>query len=187
VPRRSALTVVVYPSRAELLAVSCVPAWSIGLYDGTLRLVADVMTTPEARRRIVRHESLHAALSAAAPRAPTWLQEGLAQYFADESSPEHEHSYRVMVRAHTYIPFSSLEGSFTAFDAGDAASLAYYQSLAMVERLIERRGERVIADAIEYLRGSQPVTGLLPAIAGEQFSEDDLLDYLARRSPRSVH
>ncbi|MBK7863514.1 MAG: hypothetical protein IPJ65_33910 [Archangiaceae bacterium] len=35
-PRRPRLTVVVYPSRSELLAVTCAAAWSAAVYDGTL-------------------------------------------------------------------------------------------------------------------------------------------------------
>lgn len=179
VPRRGSLTVVVYPSRSELLAVSCVPPWSIGLYDGTLRLVADVMTTPDARWRLVRHESLHAALAVAAPRAPTWLHEGSAQYFAGELTPGHRHSYRLMARDRTYIPFASIEGSFLGFDASDDAGLAYHQSRAMIDALVERRGERVIADAVAYLRGAEATSGLVEAIGGG-FRGDDLLAYLAR-------
>jgi hypothetical protein len=183
VTKRRTLNVVVYPSRSELLAATCVPPWSVGLYDGTLRLVAELMTQPESRRRLVRHEVLHAAVGAVVPRAPVWFQEGLAQYFAGEESAAHARTFRAMVKNRTYIPFSSLEGSFMVFREDEDASLAYHESLGVIELIIDRQGINAIADVMRLWRGRGDPERVVTLLGGRlPLSENDLLDFLARRS-----
>jgi len=177
-PRRE-LSVVVYDSREALRAVTCVPGWAGGVYDGTLRLTRDTVIHPDERRRVVRHEGLHAALGAAAGPTPYWFNEGLAQRFADERSPAHEASWARIRRSGMTIPFPSLEGSFLDIDDPDDARLAYHQSLAMVDLLAQRRGERVFSDAVTYLSGGGDRTALLEALGGPRpMSSADLIEFL---------
>ena len=77
-PRRPTLTAVIYPSRSELFAVTCVPGWVDAVYDGTLRLVAAPEQPSGVGLLQLRHESTHAQLTPALPNSPTWFQEGLA-------------------------------------------------------------------------------------------------------------
>ena len=98
--RRTALTVIVYPSPSEMLAVSCAQAWTAALFDGTLRLIA--APTPEGvRMTSVRHETLHAQLTPHAPNAPRWFHEGVAQSFRNRSIPD---AWQLMVRNKTWVP-----------------------------------------------------------------------------------
>ncbi len=65
------------------------PDWSGGQYDGRIRIpAAGASRNPELFERILVHELTHAVLDAiVGRRVPTWLNEGLAQYF-DGSDPE---------------------------------------------------------------------------------------------------
>ncbi|MEW6432296.1 MAG: hypothetical protein AB1730_12385 [Myxococcota bacterium] len=181
-PRRARLTVVIYPSRSELLAVSCVPAWSGGLSDGTLRVVAagDGVVNAVA----LRHEPLHARLTSLGARTPRWFDEGVAQAFAGE--PEPRPRWELMRKNRTSIPFSSLDGSFSSIHAAGDAGLACAQSYAMVELMRERGGDGVIATALAAFRaGADGSTALARACRQRQVTHADLLAFLDARLSRA--
>ena len=178
---RSRLTVVVYPGREELLAVSCVRNWTGALYDGSLRVVAAQGQPTGVDLQTLRHESLHAAVLPEAPKAPRWFHEGLAQEFANEA-PRVQNEWRLMIRNRTWIPFASLDGSFQAFEDGNDAGLAYAQSLALIELVRDLGGEGAIADLVHsFKEGADTETALAHAARRSTVAGDDLLDFLARR------
>jgi tetratricopeptide (TPR) repeat protein len=179
--RRRSLTIVIYPSRSELLAVSCARNWTVGLYDGTLRLVAERLSGVE--RHQLRHETLHAQLTPIVPNAPKWFHEGLAQSFAKERWPLGK--WKLMVRTKAYAPFSSLDGTFQAFDADGDAELVYAQSYAMVELMRDLGGDGSIAAAITaFQAGADTSTAMAAACRKREVSGDDLLGFLERRLSR---
>lgn len=160
-PARRELNVVVYADRSDLLAVSCVPAWTGGLYDGTLRLLAGHgAVSSEA----ARHESLHAQLAFQAGLRPRWFDEGLAQAFSDPGRRGLPPAWAPLARSGTFAPFSSLEGSFFAFEEGEDAALVYAQSEAMVRWLIATLGPGAMAEAVRYFEGGGRPAGLFAAL-----------------------
>ena len=177
--RRKTLTVVVYPSRSELLAVSCARAWAGGLYDGTLRLVATV-TAEGVDLRALRHETLHAQLTPLAPGAPNWFDEGVAQSFAQEPPPTKV--WALMVKNHTWVPFTSLDGSFRVFEGDGDAALAYAQSYGLVELMRELGGDASIVTArAAFQSGADTSTALARACRRSEVTGEDLLTFLSRR------
>ncbi len=172
-PRRSALTVVVYPSRSELLAVTCVRSWTAGVYDGTLRLVAPV------EAKVLQHETLHAQVSKHASSAPRWFHEGLAQSFANQI--DRRSRWGMMVKNRTYVPFSSLDGTFQAFEATEDAALAYTQSYAMVELMRDCGGDAAVSRAIDAFQRGDKTTDVLMQACGRPVTGNDLLDFMAKR------
>ncbi len=177
--RRTSLTVVVYPGRSELLAVSCVPTWAGGLFDGVLRLIAS-SDALGVKPRTVLHETLHAQLTPFAPNAPKWFHEGVAQSFAKESN-EVTAQWSLMVRNRVWVPFDSLDGTFGIFAAADA-HLAYAQSLAMVEYLRDVCGSHALADAAAALQaGANTQSAMAKACNRAEVPGGELLDYLERR------
>ena len=179
--RREELLVVIYRERSDMLASTCVPQWTEGVFDGVLRLHVQSLVPAGHRAAVIRHEILHAQLRSSPIDAPHWFHEGVAQYFAKEESGDHRQSYRMMVRNETYVPFASLEGSFLVISAGSDASLAYHQSLAMVQMLVDLRGERVLAEAVRHLESEGEATRLWEHLLGERATGDELLAFLARR------
>ena len=177
--RRQRLTVVVYPTRSELLAVSCVRTWAAALFDGVLRVV---VATPGdgVDRKVVRHETLHAQLSPLAPNAPRWFHEGVAQSFAQERTPIR--SWNLMVKNRVWVPFQSLDDSFQAFANNSDAALAYAQSYAMVEWMREAGGDHSVSVALgAFLRGADTPKALAQACGQPEATGADLIAFLSRR------
>ncbi len=169
--RRETLTVVLYPNDEAMRASICAPSWTGALYDGVLHLSA-----ARSSAQVVQHEALHAQLHEVAPRAPVWFHEGVAQYIAEERDPGVARSYTLMREQRTYIPFPSIEGSFVVIEDPGAARLAYHQSLALIELLVEREGEAVLPRAVTLLNAlDEP---LLPRLTTPPLTGDDLLHWL---------
>jgi hypothetical protein len=177
--RRARLTVVVYPGRSELLAVSCARSWTAALFDGTLRLVANASAEGVDRGQVL-HETLHAQLSPVAPNAPKWFHEGVAQSFGRQRVPHAK--WALMVRTRTWVPFSSLDGTFQAFEADSDADLAYAQAYAMVELMRAQGGDASVAAALQaFLSGADTSTALARACRRSEVTGGDLLEFLGTR------
>lgn len=176
---RDELTVFVYPDADAMRRATCAQRWSGAIFNGALHTDAVTLSHEVAARRALTHESAHAALHAALGRIPTWLDEGLAQYVAGDEGPAHWHSYEVMVREHTWVPFASMNDAFLVIEDASDAGLVYHQSLAMVLWLVEQRGERGIADAVAWLAGGGDPTRVLEEAARRPLDGETLLAFLA--------
>ena len=177
-PRRSALTVVVYPSRAELLQVTCVRSWTAGLFDGTLRLISSP-SPAGVDLTITKHETLHAQMTRHAMKAPRWFHEGTAQSFAEQH--DRRVGWKRLVEQRTWIPFSSLNDSFQELVDGEDAGLAYIQAYAMVEMLRDCGGATAIARAIESFQKGENTDQVLARICNRpEVTGADLLTFMSR-------
>lgn len=182
VPRREALTVFVYPDREAMQRATCAQGWTGAMFDGALHTDVGTLARPRESSVMLRHESLHAAIHPLVPRVPTWLDEGLAQYLAEEESAGHFHSYALMIREHTWVPFGTMNDAFLVIDDARDAGLAYHQSLAMVLWLVDRRGERGVRDAIAWLSSGGDPTRVLDHAARGTLDGEGLLTFLEART-----
>ena len=114
------------------------PDWSVGQYDGRIRIpVAGANDTPELFERVLVHELTHAMIASMAPRGvPTWLNEGMAQYFEGASVAA---ARKRMAARGGWIPLKDLESSFMGLNAA-AAAVAYDESLMAASVIFERPG-----------------------------------------------
>jgi tetratricopeptide (TPR) repeat protein len=114
------------------------PEWSGGQYDGRIRVpVAGASQQPEAFERVLTHELTHAIVAGIVPRGmPSWLNEGLAQYF-DGSDPSA--ASRRLKAGGRVVPLKQLEPGFSRLSAADAR-IAYDESLLAVGVLFDRPG-----------------------------------------------
>jgi tetratricopeptide (TPR) repeat protein len=114
------------------------PDWSGGQYDGRIRIpVAGAGQQPALFQRVLTHELTHAILSRVAPRGvPSWLNEGLAQYFDGTSPDLARRRLRALPRR---LPLASLERGFGHLNGADA-QIAYDESLLAVGVILERPG-----------------------------------------------
>ena len=132
-----ALTVLLYSER-QFGAITRAPAWSVGRFDGRIRLaVGGALRTPQALDRVVIHELVHATIAHAAPTGvPAWVHEGLASYF---ESTDHAWATRALAATRTVFALEDLAGGFGGFtEAG--ALVAYAESLVAARLLVERLG-----------------------------------------------
>lgn len=117
--------------------VTLAPAWAGGLYDGRIRVpTAGAAQNLQLFDRVLVHELTHALIVRMAPRGiPTWLHEGLAQYFeGDDAAAARRRLTRTGV-----MPLRHLEGSFSGLTAAQAR-VAYDESLVVVDALVRRPG-----------------------------------------------
>jgi len=163
-PRQS-IVVILYTDQA-FFDVTQAPSWMGALNDGKLRVPlrgVDVVTGELAR--VLRHELAHSFVNALSRgRAPVWLHEGIAQHLEGRSIAPHG---RVLARGFAtghYIPLNGMEGSFGSFSA-DEAAVAYVESLAFVEYIVETYG---FSDIVRILgriaQGSSTETALRATI-----------------------
>jgi tetratricopeptide (TPR) repeat protein len=129
--------IVVLYTEQQFRDVTKAPEWSIGHYDGRVRLpVRGALEDPALFERVLIHELTHAMVSSIAPRGvPAWLHEGLAQHFEGED-PQAAHRRVGITGA---LPLRLLEGSFSRLNAAQA-QVAYDQSLLAVDVMADRPG-----------------------------------------------
>ncbi|HEX9113691.1 MAG TPA: tetratricopeptide repeat protein [Nitrospirota bacterium] len=134
------IQVILY-SGEQFREVTDAPGWSAGIYDGKIRIpVGGVEQETPGLRRILYHEYTHAVVRTLTPRCPTWLNEGLAQYFEGREVDSRQWSaLRRSAREGRLPSLSSLEGSFTGLGA-DRAAHTYLVSLSAVRYMIDSFG-----------------------------------------------
>jgi hypothetical protein len=142
------------------------PSWVGALNDGRMRIPVQGLTsvTPELAR-VLKHELTHSFIGQKTHnRAPTWLQEGVAQYMEGRRTTGSAGSL-LNVGSQGGLPaLASLEGSWMGLSGG-SASVAYAWSLAAVESIIQTGS---IVD----------ISRLLNAIAASPDTEQALRDTL---------
>lgn len=130
------LVVILYPSE-EFRGLTGVPRWAAGIYDGKIRVPADGSWSPEEFRRILWHEYTHALVhDLTRGRAPTWLQEGLAQYEEAKIIPIDLSPLGDLEP----IPFASLNGAFSFKGSPERIRQAYLEAYSLLTYLIDRYG-----------------------------------------------
>jgi tetratricopeptide (TPR) repeat protein len=117
------------------------PGWVGALNDGRIRVPVQGLTgVDQELSRVLKHELTHSFIQQKTHgHAPTWVQEGLAQWMEGQRSGEHA---AVLAQIHSdghAIPMGRLEGSWMAM-SGDAARYAYAWALANIEYIVQADG-----------------------------------------------
>jgi len=158
------LGAVLYP-RKEFFDITRSPAWVGAIYDGKIKMPAGGVTERTgALERVIFHEYTHALVySLSSGRAPTWLNEGLAQYEEGRTRP----GLRARVKGlldKGATPLDQLEGSFLGMDPVSAAR-AYDISLSVTSFIIDEYGFSAVKKILAGLgKGLEIDTALRSAI-----------------------
>ncbi len=117
------------------------PSWVGALNDGRIRVPVQGLTGVNSElSRVLKHELTHSFIQQKTRgRAPTWIQEGVAQWMEGKRSEENA---AVLVRIYEEgqaAPLGKLEGSWMGLSA-DVARYAYAWALANVEYIVETQG-----------------------------------------------
>lgn len=145
------IQVILYSSQ-QFQEVTDAPGWSGGIYDGKIRIpVGGIDKESAGLRKLLFHEYTHAVMKSLAPRCPTWLNEGLAQYFEGrETSTPQRDLIRKAIQSGKIPSLAQLEGSFTSLNSSQAM-VAYTLSLSSVRYMIDTFGlyrVRIILDEL---------------------------------------
>jgi len=163
------IQVILY-SRRQFREVTDAPGWSGGIYDGKIRIpIGGIDRETPGLRKLLYHEYTHAVVLAVTPRCPTWLNEGLAQYFEGRKIDARQKEALKHIAQEGKLPsLSSLEGPFTELN-GKQARFAYLLSLSAVNYLIDTIGLYRVEDILNDLAAG--------ADAGKAISKEGLLTY----------
>jgi tetratricopeptide (TPR) repeat protein len=130
------ITVILYTNR-QFFDVTRAPSWADGINDGRIRVPVqgESQMTPQLAM-VLKHELTHSFITQMTQgRAPTWLQEGLAQWMEGlRTGGEAE----ILVRLYDekkIPPLADLEGPWNGFNAAQA-TVAYGWALATVEAIV---------------------------------------------------
>jgi tetratricopeptide (TPR) repeat protein len=132
--------VILYTEQA-FADITRAPGWVGALNDGRLRVPVQGLrdVTPELAR-VLKHELTHSFVGQKSHgRAPTWLQEGAAQWMEGRRSSSVAAALVDAVSQGAAPAFPSLDGSWMGLSANSAA-FAYAWSLAVVESIIDAGG-----------------------------------------------
>jgi tetratricopeptide (TPR) repeat protein len=152
------------------------PSWAGAINDGRIRIPVQGLTgpTPELAR-VLKHELTHSFVGQKSHgRAPTWLQEGLAQWMEGRRTAG---SAGVLVDGigQSQPPrLESLEGSWMSLSGG-VAGFAYAYSLAAVEAIIQNGGMSDISRLLDRLATSPSTEAALQESLRIDYAELDQL------------
>lgn len=157
------------------------PSWVGALNDGRIRIPVQGLTsvTPELAREL-KHELTHSFVGQKSHyRAPTWLQEGIAQWMEGSRSTANA-SYLVDAAQKGMLPqLGSLEGSWIGY-SGDSAWMAYAWSLAVVESIIDRGGVGDVSRLVGAIASAPSAQDAVHQTLNSTYDElqQQTLDYL---------
>lgn len=148
--------VILYAGRAYF-ALSSVPDWASGVFDGKIRVSVEPERVVRSElSNVLAHELAHALIrTATRDKAPGWLHEGLAQWLEGRRIPRSEFR-RLFAGAHVE-PLAELEARFHRANDALSARAHYAESLGLVEFLIQERGQRAVSCLIEDLSLGTPM------------------------------
>jgi tetratricopeptide (TPR) repeat protein len=148
------------------------PAWVGALNDGRIRVPVQGLTgvTPELSR-VLRHELTHSFIQQKTHgRAPTWLQEGIAQWMEGKRSDE---SAGVLVQVYEQghaAQLAKLEGSWLGLSE-DMARYSYAWALANVEFMVQTGGMEDIEKILDRIAAGRPTEESLREVLHSDYGD----------------
>ena len=143
--------VILYTQDA-FMDITRAPSWAGALYDGRIRVpVRGLTAVNEELSRDLKHELTHSfiaqktrsvcmALAAScAIKAPTWIQEGLAQMMEGRRSGENAAALVQIYEQGHAVSLGELEADWTRMSRNEA-QFAYSWALANVEYIVQADG-----------------------------------------------
>jgi tetratricopeptide (TPR) repeat protein len=170
------------------------PAWAGALNDGRIRVPVQGMESVDSElSRVLKHELTHSFIAqktrsacmglkaSCAIRAPTWIQEGLAQWMEGKRSGEDAAILQQIYSQGQAIPLGRLEGSWMNM-GGDTARYAYAWALANIEYIVQADGMGDIERILDRIGAGMATEVALKEVLHSDY--DDLMqstaEYLKR-------
>jgi len=148
--------VILYTQQA-FADITSAPNWVGALNDGRIRVPVQGLTSMTAElSRVLKHELTHSFVGQKTHgHAPTWLQEGLAQWMEGKRSGDNAAALVQIYDAKQGASLGQLEGSWMRFP-GNTASYAYAWALANVEAIVRTGGMGDIERVLERIATGEP-------------------------------
>ncbi len=142
------VSAVIY-SKKKFSSITDTPDWAGGLYDGRINIpVKGLRTRTKELEGIIYHEYTHALVQLLGEgHAPTWLNEGLAQYMEGKLSKNVKLDLAAAYKKNR-LSLKKLEGSFLETKKKNV-DVVYGISLSITEFIIRNYGAFVVKSIIE--------------------------------------
>lgn len=163
--------VVLYTNQA-FSDITRAPGWAGALNDGRIRVPVQGLTgvDPELSRAL-RHELTHSFVTQKTRgHAPTWIQEGVAQWIEGKRSEENA---AVLVRiydAGQAAPLGRLEGNWMGLP-GTVAQYAYAWALANVEYIVQTQGMGDLERILDRIAAGNPTEEALQTVLHDNYGD----------------
>jgi len=131
---------------------------------------------------VLKHELTHSFVGQKSHgRAPTWLQEGVAQWMEGRRSTSAASALVDAASQGTIPPLGSMEGSWMGL-SGNSAAFAYAWSLAVVESIIDSGGVSDISRLLDRIATSPSTEAALQETLHSNYAdlEQQTVAYLKR-------
>lgn len=177
--------VILYTQQA-FADITRAPGWVGALNDGRLRVPVQGLSgvTPELSR-VLKHELTHSFVQQKTRgRAPTWLQEGLAQWMEGRRSGGSAAGLLRNYQAKQYEGLGQLEGSWMRLP-NDSAGYAYAWALASVEYIVQSGGMSDIQRILDRIAAGEATESALRSVLHENYQ--DLMDATAEYLRKAYH
>jgi len=136
------IDIMVY-SPKEYQTYTITPHWSQGAYDGKIRLKINEQINYSQLKELIFHEYAHLAIASITKgRCPTWLNEGIAQYFAEQKV--------ITNKSSTVLNYKDFPNNWDDLDENTIKNL-YQESYRLVATLINKTDEFVIQSILNLL------------------------------------
>jgi tetratricopeptide (TPR) repeat protein len=151
--------VILYTNEA-FADITRAPGWAGAINDGRIRVPVQGLTSVTSDlSRVLKHELTHSFVGQKTRgRAPTWIQEGLAQWMEGRRSRDAASALVQIADKKAAEPFGQMEGSWMGL-SGDSATYSYAWSLAAVESIIREGGMSDIEKLLDHI-ATEPSTEL---------------------------
>jgi tetratricopeptide (TPR) repeat protein len=163
--------VVLYTQQA-FADITRAPGWVGALNDGRIRVPVQGLSgvTPELSR-VLKHELTHSFVGQKTRgHAPTWIQEGLAQWMEGKRSGDNAAVLaQVFQDGHT-PSLGQLEGSWMGLQS-DAAGYAYAWALANIEYIVQTDGMGDVERILERIGGGSSTEAALREVLHSDYSD----------------
>ena len=177
-----AIGVILYTQQA-FADITEAPAWVGALNDGRIRVPVQGLdgVTPELSR-VLKHELTHSFIQQKTRgRAPTWIQEGLAQWMEGKRS---DAIAEALIRMYGAVPDQAavhFEGDWMKMSSG-VASVAYAWALANVECIIRVGGMSDLDHIMDRLAAGESPEAATRAVIRSGYAEltSETVEYLRK-------
>jgi hypothetical protein len=142
-------------SKEQFRDITKAPAWAGAIYDGRLKVPSGGITDKtDILENVILHEYTHAVVHRISHgRAPTWLNEGIAQYEEGQDESLYKEDLKALALTNK-VSLRHLEGSFMGF-GGQSANAAYLLSLSATKYIIREYGVSGVRRIFEELAKGQ--------------------------------
>jgi tetratricopeptide (TPR) repeat protein len=169
--------VVLYTQQA-FSDITRAPGWAGAINDGRIRVPVQGLTGVNSDlSRVLKHELTHSFVRQKTHgRAPTWIQEGLAQWMEGKRSEQNAYALTKIYAAGHATSLGTLENSWSSFPS-DVASYAYAWGLANIEYMVQTDGMQDVERILDRIGAGSSTEEALREVLHSDYG--DLMDSTA--------